>query len=166
MDTASGDQHKSKPDGITGVCGRPLWESWGVPRSGDREPDASPCRQPARPTDGQPHFPSPNSEAGPHGRWTSDEGPSSAPWAGHGQGVCLASAHPSLPVSLLLSNGFPLGRMCPQVALGPRFSGIHLQGGCTDRFLCQFLVWPKSYGRTLSGLLRSWANPSANRLRL
>ena len=96
----------------------------GRPRVRGQRADASPCRQAARPTDGPPHFPSPDSEAGPHGRWTSDEGPSSAPWAGRGQGVCLASAHPPCPPASSSQTAFLLAECVHKWLLGPNSQGF------------------------------------------
>lgn len=59
-------------------------------------------------------------------------------------------------------TGFLLAECVHKWLLKPQFSGVHLQTGCRNGFLAQFLIQPKSQGRTLSGLLGFCDHPSAS----
>lgn len=137
----------------------------GFPRAEDRDPDSRPCLHlAARSADGQPNFPV---LSGRQALTAGGHQAKSCPlttWPAKGKVSGHSSWTPAVPCLSAFSSqtGFLLTEMCPQVALEPQFSEIHLQRRCRNGFLSQFLLWPKSQGRTLSGWLGSCDNPSVS----
>lgn len=130
----------------------------GPPHIRGREPDSTQSM-----SDSQPHFPSPNLEAGLHSReHQMQAGPlhPGRPRARGLQSLCALLPCGQLPPLKLVSswqNVSTSGSWAPILREPP-------PRGCRNGFLSQFLIQPESQGRTLSGLPP--LGQSANRLRL